>query len=69
MKAKIVKRLGVTASQLRDFMLIDFDDDEPGMIQNVRHLAHKVLFTARSAEWSVDKDEILYVVTNMKLAE
>lgn len=69
MKAKIVKRLTVAASQLRDFMLIDFDDDEPGMIHNVRHLAHKVLFTARGTEFSVDKDEILQVVLLMRLTE
>lgn len=50
-------------------MLIDFDDGEPGMITNVRHLAHKVLFTARNTEFSADADEIFCVVQAMKLTD
>lgn len=49
-------------------MLIDFDDGEPGMITNVRHLAHKVLFTARNTEFSADKDEIFCAVQRMTIA-
>lgn len=69
MKVKITKCSSVTASQLRDFMLIDFDDGEPGMTTNVRHLAHKVLFTARNTEFSADKDEIFCAVQRMTIAD
>lgn len=69
MKARIIKRNSITAAQLRDFMLLDFEDGEPGMVSAVRHLAHKVLFTARNTEFSVDSDEILYVVKLMQLVE
>lgn len=63
----IVRRRAIPASQLRDGVLLDFDDDEPGMVKNVKHLAHKVLFTARDCEFSLDRDEMVQLVILMRI--
>ncbi len=63
----IVRKCTITAHQLRDGMLLNFDDDNPGMVSNVKHVVNKVLFRARNTEWTVDRDEILYTVVIMRV--
>ncbi|KAF2282439.1 hypothetical protein GH714_044124 [Hevea brasiliensis] len=42
----VIKRRTIAASSLRDGMLVDFEDGEPAIASNVRHLLHKVSFCA-----------------------
>lgn len=63
----IIRRRAIRADQLRDGVLLDFDDADPGMVSNVRHLAHKVLFKARGIEWSLDRDEMVQLVVIMRV--
>lgn len=63
----IIRRRIVRADQLRNGVLLDFDDSEPGMVSELRHLAHKVLFKARGIEWSLDHDEMVQLVVIMRV--
>lgn len=64
---KIIRRRTITASQLRDGVLLDFEDEDPGMVSEVKHLARRVLFTARGTQFSLDRDEQIILVTRMQL--
>jgi hypothetical protein len=48
-------------------MLIDFDDDRPAMVSNVKHLPHSVRFDARGTQFRLDKFEQLVVVLRMEV--
>lgn len=63
----VVKRRIIPASSLREGMLVDFEDGEPAMAKNVRHLAHKVLFDARGDQFSLDRDEQIKTVFMMHI--
>lgn len=63
----IVRRRSIAASQLCDGVLLDFDDNEPGLVSEVKHLAHKVLFKARGTEFSLDRDEFVQLVILMRV--
>lgn len=65
----IVKRRQCKASELRDYMLLDFEDGDPSLIKEVKHLASKVLFMARGTNFSLDNDEEVFVVTRMTLVQ
>lgn len=69
MHTQVTKRLEMTAAQLRDFMLLDFDGDEQHVITDVKHLAHKVLFSAGGTAFTLDRDEIVYRVTRMRIGD
>lgn len=64
---KIIRRRTITADQLRDGVLLDFEDEDPGMVSEVKHLSGRVLFTARGAQFSLDRDEQIILVTRMQL--
>lgn len=64
---KIIRRRTITAAQLRDGVLLDFEDEDPGMVSEVKHLARRVLFTARGTQFSLDRDEQIILVTRMQL--
>lgn len=57
-----LRRQTITASQLRNHMVIELHGNETAVIFNVRHLAHKVLFTANQTEHSFDKDDGFVIV-------
>ncbi len=59
------RRRTIAASSLRDGMLVDFEDGEPAMAKNVRHLAHKVLFDARGEKFTLDRDEVISIIFMM----
>lgn len=61
------RRRAIAAHQLRECMLIDFDDDQPAMVSNVKHLPHSVLFDARGTQFRLDKFEQLVVVIRMEV--
>jgi hypothetical protein len=63
----IIRRRAVRADQLRDGVLLDFDDSEPGLVSDVKHLAKKVLFKAHGCEFALDKDELVNLVIIMRL--
>ena len=63
----VVKRRTIAASSLREGMLVHFEDGEPAMAKNVRHLAHKVLFDARGDHFSLDRDEYVQTVFMMHI--
>lgn len=63
----VVKRRTIAASSLREGMLVDFEDGEPAMAKNVRHLAHKVLFDAKGDQFSLDRDEQIQTVIMMHI--
>jgi len=63
----VIKRRTISASSLRDGMLVDFEDGEPAIASNVRHLLYKVSFDARGDKFSVDKDEQLVTVLMMRV--
>jgi len=63
----VIKRRTIAASSLREGMLVDFEDGEPAIASNVRHLLHKVSFDARGDRFSVDKDEQLVTVLMMRV--
>lgn len=63
----IIRRRAIRADQLRDGVLLDFDDNEPRLVSDVKHLAKKVLFKARGCEFTLDKDELVNLVIIMRL--
>lgn len=63
----VIRRRMISASSLREGMLVDFEDGEPAMAKNVRHMAHKVLFEARGDEFSLDRDEQIQTVFMMHI--
>ncbi len=63
----VIRRRSVRAEQIREGVLLDFDDKEPGMVSNVKHLAHKVLFTARGCEFALDRDDMVQLVVMMRI--
>ena len=63
----IVRRRTISASQIRDGVLLDFDDGEPGMVSEVTHLARKVVFMARGTQFSLDADEMVQLVVLMRV--
>lgn len=65
----ITRRRSITAAQLRDGMLLDFDDEQPGIVSDVKHLAHKILFMARGTQFALDRDEHVMLVIRMQLVE
>lgn len=69
MTTKIVRKRQLQACQLREGMMLDFEDGEPGMVSGLIHAAHKVLFAARGDQFSLDRNEIVFVCTIMKVIE
>lgn len=69
MTTKIVRKRQLQAHQIREGMMLDFDDGEPGMVSGLIHAAHKVLFTARGDHFSLDRNETVFVCTIMKVIE
>lgn len=67
MQNEIIRRRTITASQIREGVLLDFDDNDPGMVSEVKHLAHKVLFKARGCEFALDRDEMVQLVILMRV--
>lgn len=67
--SKIMRRRTVRAESLHDGVLLDFEDGEPGVITEVRHLAHSVLFTARGTEFRLERDDEVMLVTRMQLVQ
>lgn len=67
MQNEIIRRRTITASQIREGVLLDFDDSEPGMVSEVKHLANKVLFKARGCEFALDRDEMVQLVVIMRV--
>jgi hypothetical protein len=63
----IAKRRQCKASDLRDYMLLDFEDGEASIIKEVKHVASKVLFMSRGTQFSLDSDEEVFVVTRLTL--
>lgn len=63
----IAKRRQCKASDLRDYMLLDFEDGEASIIKHVKHLASKVLFESRDTQFSLESDEDVFVVTRLTL--
>lgn len=63
----VIRRRTIPAEQLRDGMMLDFDDGEPGIVSKLKHTAHKVLFTARECEYSLDTDDVLQAVIIMRV--
>lgn len=63
----VVRRRTIEACQIRDGVLLDFDDGEPSMVSEVKHLARKVLFTARGTQFSLDADEQVQLVVLMRV--
>ena len=63
----VVRRRTLCAEQLREGMLLDFEDGEPGIVSKLKHTANKVLFTARQCDYSLDRDEILQAVIIMRV--
>ncbi len=63
----IIRRRTLRADQLREGMLVDFEDGEPGIVSKLKHTANKVLFTARKCEFALDRDEILQAVIMMRV--
>lgn len=63
----IDKRRQCKAADLRDYMLLDFEDGEASIIKNVKHLASKVLFESRGTQFSLESDEDVFVVTRLTL--
>lgn len=63
----IVRRRTVRADQLREGMLLDFDDGNPDMVKELKHLAHKVLFTSRGCQFALDRDDIVQTVIMMRI--
>lgn len=63
----IIRRRTLRADQLREGMLVDFEDGEPGIVSKLKHTANKVLFTARQRDYSLDRDEILQAVIMMRV--
>lgn len=63
----VIRRRAISASSLREGMLVDFEDGEPAQAKNVRHLAHKILFEARGDEFSLDRDEQIQTVFMMHI--
>lgn len=66
---KIVKRRQIKASELKDYMLVDFDDNDPPMVHGVVVGEKMVNFIAHGTEFSIQKDEEIFVVTRMTLVE
>lgn len=64
---EIIRRRAVVAAQLRNGMLLNFDDNEPAIIDEVKHLAHKVLFNARGTQFCLDNDEMVQLVMIMRV--
>ncbi len=63
----IVRKRAMRAEQLREGMLVDFEDGEPDTVKDVKHLAHKVLFTARGCEFALERDEMIQTVFMMRV--
>lgn len=63
----IVRKRAMRAEQLREGMLVDFEDGEPDTIKDVKHLTHKVLFTARGCEFALERDEMIQTVFMMRV--
>ncbi len=63
----IIRRRTLRADQLREGMLVDFEDGEPAIVSKLKHTANKVLFTARQCDYSLDRDEILQAVIMMRV--
>ncbi len=65
--SEIIRRRSIRADQLREGVLLDFDDGDPGMVSEVKHLAHKVLFNARGCQFALDRDEMVQLVILMRV--
>lgn len=63
----IAKRRQCKASDLRDYMLLDFEDGEASIIKEVKHVSSKALFMSRGTQFSLDSDEEVFVVTRLTL--
>lgn len=63
----IIRRRTIRADQLREGQLLDFEDGNPSMVSDVKHLARKVLFNARGTQFALDRDEMLQTVIIMRL--
>lgn len=63
----IAKRRQCKAADLRDYMLLDFEDGEASIIKEVKHVSSKVLFISRATQFSLDSDEEVFVVTRLTL--
>jgi len=61
------RRRTIAAHQLRECMLIDFEDDNPAMVSQIKHMAHSVLFTARGTEFRLDRYDQVIVVIRMEV--
>lgn len=66
---KITRSRTVRADTLHDGVLLDFEDGEPGMVSEVQHMAHSVLFTARGTQFRLERDEQVTMVTRMQLVQ
>lgn len=63
----IIRKRKITAAQIRNNVLVDFNDGEPSIVSNVRHLAHKVIFTARGCERSLNYNDEITIVILMRI--
>lgn len=63
----MIKKRSIRADQLRDWMLIELDDDIPDIVKNVVETPNSVTFDIGKEKFCVDRDREITQVIRMTL--
>lgn len=63
----MIKKRSIRADQLRDWMLIELDDDIPDIVKNVVKTPNSVMFDIGKEKFCVDRDREITQVIRMTL--
>jgi len=66
---KYQRRLKTEAGRVRDGWMIELEDGLAVQVTDVKHLGNRVSFMTGGTPWSLEHDDIVYRVIDMKLVE